>query len=451
MPAQYRTAAPARQAAVQAQALADQLASFLAPLLTWLDQTLDQRLVRTCFATVQAILAFRHPTCGLLLSELGAYLLSPAHAPAGTKRLSNLLRSPKWTSQIIARFLWQTAEARLAALEQAQEDALVVWDESVLEKPESLALEGLCAVRSSQAARLTRIKPGYYHPPAEHIFVPGMQWLALLLLGPAGPPTLATMRWWTRRGRFASDRRSQEEAVLEECHRRWAGRVLHLFDRGFAGQPWLDRLVSRQVRCVVRWPKRYHLLDGLGRERPAWQIMRGKRAWEQREVWDGRRRRWAVGGVLAAPVRHPAFPQPLWLVVSRLKGRKHPWYLLTNEPVQTATDAWRLVKAYGRRWQIEQTWRYSKSELAEESPRLWTWERRLKLLLLASLAYAFLLTLAEDRQQATRDWLFRQWCHRTGRRSREAALPLYRLRAALSRLWAAHPPHRPAWPLQNSG
>ena len=36
------------------------------------------------------------------------------------------------------------------------------------------------------------------------------------------------------------------------------------------------------------------------------------------------------------------------------------------------------VFAYGRRWQIECAWRYSKSELAMESPRAWTWERHEK-------------------------------------------------------------------------
>lgn len=46
----------------------------------------------------------------------------------------------------------------------ADKTALVIWDESVIEKPESIALEGLGPVRSSKAARLKRIKPGYFNP-----------------------------------------------------------------------------------------------------------------------------------------------------------------------------------------------------------------------------------------------------------------------------------------------
>ena len=74
------------------------------------------------------------------------------------------------------------------------------------------------------------------------------------------------------------------------------------------------------------------------------------------------------------------------------KGRK-PWYLLTNEPMATPDDAWRVVMAYARRWQVEMCYRSCKTDLAMESPRLWFWENRLKLLLMVSPAYALLLSL----------------------------------------------------------
>lgn len=68
--------------------------------------------------TVDAILCFRNRPNGLLLSELGGYLLDPEHATAGTKRLSNLLRSSKWSSSLSEDFLWQRATAQLDELEQ---------------------------------------------------------------------------------------------------------------------------------------------------------------------------------------------------------------------------------------------------------------------------------------------------------------------------------------------
>ena len=80
-------------------------------------------------------------------------------------------------------------------LAQKQQEALCIWDESVIEKPESIALEGLCAVRSSKAARLKRIKPGYFNPPGGRpVFVPGMNWVSLLVMGFQGPPVVTAMR-----------------------------------------------------------------------------------------------------------------------------------------------------------------------------------------------------------------------------------------------------------------
>jgi len=113
--------------------------------------------------------------------------------------------------------------------------------------------------------------------------------------------------------------------------------------------------------------------------------------------------------------------------------------LLTNEPVLSVDDAWRIVFAYARRWQVETTFRFSKTELAMESPRLWFWDNRLKLMLMVTLVYAFLLSLLHIPDDL-RDALLRTWSHRTGKRYRDASIPLYRFRSALSRLWAAYPP-----------
>ena len=120
---------------------------------------------------------------------------------------SSLLHSAKWTACLISRFLWKRASAQLSQWQQAGEQGLVIWDESSWEKPESLQLEDLGPTRSSKAARLTHIKPGYYSPPSGPIFVPGMQWLAVLLIGrlaQQGPPRLSAQRWWTNRGPHAS-------------------------------------------------------------------------------------------------------------------------------------------------------------------------------------------------------------------------------------------------------
>lgn len=133
--------------------------------------------------------------------------------------------------------------------------------------------------------------------------------------------------------------------------------------------------------------------------------------------------------MIALPIRLPDDDRPLFLVVSRPGYGRKPWYLITSEPVYTAEQA----------WQIEMSLRFTKSEMAFESPRLIRWEARLKFLLIASLAYAFLLSLLSNT-----DFLFAflsRYCHRTGKWSREISAPLYRLRLALSRLWLFVRPH----------
>jgi hypothetical protein len=432
-----------------------QLQQFVSPLLIGLDTLIDKRLVRTFLATLQVIIQFRNRSHGLLLSELGAYLMSADQAPAGTKRLSNLLRCAKWQYSLIEQFLWGQAQHKVAQLQAQGEETLALWDESVLEKSESIQVQGLCAVRSSRAAHLKRIKPGYFNPPGGRpIFVPGMHWLSVLLVGTSeksGPPVVAKMQWWTTRGEHASERRTHQEQLVGKCAKEWGQLLLHIFDRGFAGGPWLQLAYSYLIRFVLRWPRSYTLLDEDGIQKKAWQITRGKRNWQQRQVWDAKHRCYRATGVIAARVRHPLYPAPLWLVVSRPGKGREPWYLLTNEAVLTSVDAWRIVFAYARRWQIEMSFRYGKSELAMESPRLWKWENRLKLLLMATLVYAFLLSLLDPSQQLLRQWLLRWWCHRNGKRNREASVPLYRLRSALSRLWLAHPPPPLSFAGQNSG
>ena len=173
----------------QAQLVAKQLQIFLGPFEGWLDAQIDRRLVRTFSLALQAIVRLRHNRSGLLLRELGAHVLSPSQTPAGTKRLSNLLRSPRWSHALLTKFLGFRADQALDRLRVQGKTALAIWDESVLDKSESIALEGLCPVRSSKAARLKRIKPGYCNPPGgPPLFVPGLHWLTVMVSGMQGPP-----------------------------------------------------------------------------------------------------------------------------------------------------------------------------------------------------------------------------------------------------------------------
>ena len=437
---------------VLAHALRSHVIQFLRPVAERLASQLDIRLVQTALDLVQVILTHRHRALGLLLTELGGYLLSPAQAAAGTKRISNLIHCPDWSADDLTGLLWQQATQRVQALSEAGEEVLLLWDGSVWEKPESQANADWCVVRSAKARRLSRRRKGLTIPhKGPPILVPGLHWEGVLVVGMDGSPTLAHLQWWTTRGEQATTQRAVNQALLERSAPAWGRRVRHVWDRGYCGSDWIQAALAANVRFVVRWKKGNQLLDTWGEERKASAIGRGKRSQSYRMLRDTRSKELIKVGLVAIPVTLLEHAQPLWLVIARLGAGREPWYLLTADPIDTLADAWALVLAYARRWQIELMWRYSKSELAMESPRVWEWDVRKKLLLLATLAYAFLLHLLHSSFDELRALVLRNWCHRTGKRYQEVAVPLYRLRSALSRLWQTAPPPGYHLPVLNSG
>src|SRR5258708_1799296 len=229
----------------------------------------------------------------------------------GTKRLSTLIHHQGWKAQQIEEFLLQQADSQIEDWEAQGQDGLLIWDGTVLEKPESLSAEGLCAVRSSKALRLTHVKKGYYRPPGAPIFVPGLHGIGLLLAGRKkhqGPPQLAALRWWTSRGALASHEKDENCQLLRLTSRLFGRRVVHVFDRGYCGAPWLGALYCFQVRFVQRFKHRNHLLTEQGEKMAAWKIARGKKGLAPRTVYDAVHRRNVEGSVLFFKVTHPDYP-----------------------------------------------------------------------------------------------------------------------------------------------
>ena len=189
----------------------------------------------------------------------------------------------------------------------------------------------------------------------------------------------------------------------------------------------LDNLgLRRPASFYPALEQNYHPVGSDGRKHEVWKISHGKRS------WDARRRCHPKTGGMALPVHLPEQDRQLFLVVPRPGYGRKPCYLITTQPISTAEQAWRISLAYARRWQIQMSLRFTKSEMAFESPRLTKCEARLKFLLIASLAYAFLLSLLPHTNFILN--LISRYCHRTGKWSRDLSAPLYRLRLAISRL-----------------
>ena len=133
---------------------------YLKPFLEKLHRTVDRRIVKTLLDLVLVILMHRHRNSGLVLSELGDHLLGGDRGPAGVKRIASLIHSGKWKSRLIVNYLWTRAEEKVKALRANQESVYVIWDESVLEKSESLCAERLCAALSRRHGQARRQRRG---------------------------------------------------------------------------------------------------------------------------------------------------------------------------------------------------------------------------------------------------------------------------------------------------
>lgn len=409
-------------------------AYYLDPLDQQLDIQIDRRLVRTFFDLFIAILLFRHRESGLLLSELGAYICGPDHAPAGTKRISNLLRSQKWCAGLVDHFLFERTKKRIDQITQAGKRALLLWDDSRLEKPESWFSEGLCSVFSSKAKRLIRMKPGFYNPPTSRVCVPGFKWSGVMLSALGEVPSVCQMSWWTTRGKFKEDPDNITFRLLKKIQAQ-LGRLTHVFDRGYANSKMLEYLFLFEQDFIIRWKKNHCLEHAQKGCKKTHLLARSFKAQTSRLVKDKERKKVKSVSVAWAAVKHPEYPdQQLFLVIARDKHNYNaPMYLLTSLPVTCAKQAWEVVYSYMHRWEVEQAFRFGKSELAMQSPRLWFWHNRLKLLGIVTLVYDFLLQFLRTYKNVTQI-IFKRWCHRTGERYRNASIPLYRLRLAIH--WA---------------
>lgn len=213
----------------ESQFWANELERYLTPYRERLDAYLDRRVVGNLTATVAAIVQMR---TDLTLTELGSAITDPEHAEAGTQRLNRALHHQGWDASLIEQVQWDQAERFRQQLAQQGELPLCIWDSSVLEKPESVKLEGLGAVRSSRVRRLARSRPGVFNRPGLPVSVRGFEWESVVLVGQSGRPQVASMRWWTREKGVAGQQRQVQEGLLRRIAQVWGRQVRHVFDRG---------------------------------------------------------------------------------------------------------------------------------------------------------------------------------------------------------------------------
>ena len=403
------------------------------PIRQALDAQIDKRLVSTFFDLFCIILMFRNRSMGLLLSELGGYVCGFKHAPAGTKRISNLLRSKKWSSELIDKQLFERSKERIEQICQQGKRPLMLWDDSRVEKHESWVCEGLCSVFSSKGQRLTRIRQGFFNPPVGRICVPGFQWTGVFLSHLGGVPSVCQMTWWTTRGKFKEDPDNIMYRLLRKIHQHITQTIVHVLDRGYANEKVLRYLFRFKQAFIIRWKQNHMLVHQEKGCKKTHLLARSFKGQVSKIVRDKARQKDKRISIDWVPVNHPEYPDnQLFLVIVRDKyNYNSPMYLITSLPITKPNHAWEVLFSYMHRWEAEQGFRFLKSELGLESPRLWFWDNRLKLMAIVSLVYDFLLSLMRN----WKDWVpifLQNWAHRTGKRYRDASIPLYRLRMAIA-------------------
>lgn len=121
-----------------------------------------------------------------------------------------------------------------------QEDTCAIWDES---------RTTLCSSFRESTSPEADQAGVLQSPKGKPIFVPGFHWFEVVITGFKGVACPAHFHWWTMRGETASKMRDKKGRVLKQRVKRWGSQVIHVWDRGFAGESWLLQAWKRV--CVL--------------------------------------------------------------------------------------------------------------------------------------------------------------------------------------------------------
>ncbi|AZQ60656.1 hypothetical protein EI427_07595 [Flammeovirga pectinis] len=404
---------------------------FLSSLLSSLHQTVDLRLVKTFQELFHCLLENRNSTKSLLLTELGTLLAGSTHGKAGVKRIGNLIRSKNWSTDLIADFFRNRSLDRIKMMEEKNIRPLLIWDGSVLEKHESTYLEGLSAVISSKAKRLTRIKPGYYNSPVKgFINVPGFKVEGVVLTALNERASLFEFNIYSRVGVFKEWLSNFIWNGFKTIRNQSKKAVLHVFDRGYANCTLLEFAQEFDQQFLVRWIGKRFLIDEKGK-RLTYNITKGMKNKSFKFTYDKERNKYTRRLISWKKVQHPEMGDQMYtlIVVREYKRAGSPIYILTNLDIDTKKTAWEMLFSYMKRWEVEEMFRCCKAEIGLQSIRVQGWENRLKLFYIALLIYEFLMEIIQKRRHYV-ERLINIYTPIFG--SKKSKSPFYRLRKAFS-------------------
>jgi hypothetical protein len=305
----------------------------------------------------------------ILLSEVARKLkaLKPITFHALHKGLCRNLKSKRWSALPVEQGYLKKVAKHLAA------NTFVAVDLGDITKPRARKMPGLRTVRDGSTKTL---KKGWWLVEIEAIFGKGNHlplWLELFSV--------------SRKG-YKSQRFLIQQAI--------ATLVQHLgllgtwlFDRGFDNWEFFAFLRGLKLKFLIRVNSNRTVNIPDGRSTSMGKLA-GSLPAQARFVWG--RKRQGCGYVIEvawAEFSIPQNDQKLWLLVARGFGR-HPMLLVTNRPVDQELCAVKLVRAYLKRWGVEEAGRLVKQVFDLENLRVLSWAGLVKLVWLAMWAYGLL-------------------------------------------------------------
>ena len=199
------------------------------------------------------------------------------------------------------------------------------------------------------------------------------------------------LHWWTvLKSELAGQRTASEHALLEQLHE-WLApegvRVEILADRGFGDQKLYELLLGFGWNFTIRFRGLIAVESAEGETKSA-------------SEWvppTGRARM-----LRGAKVTQDRFAVPA-VVVVHARGMKDPWCLATSHADLSASQ---VVKRYGRRFSIEETFRDTKDihfGMGLRATHIRRPDRRDRMLLLVAIAHALLTLLGAASEEAGLD------------------------------------------------
>lgn len=285
---------------------------------------------------------------------------------AAEKRLSRHLASEHWDASPVAAELLRRSAARVT------DDTLIVADTTDLAKYYAKHLEGLGRVHDGSDPE-GRTAPGYCLFEA---YVRVGQWQQF-------PLTIEPLK--TYAGAPTSENAEFLQHMLA-VHRATGGRGTWVLDRGFDRRKLFGPLVARGVAFVVRQRGDRNVRTTDGRTRTVEALVA--------EQTCPRPRRWPKGGVtVTLEVTLPEVgPDPFLLVVGwAVPKSERPLVLLVSPAARRATRTGRwYVRAYRKRWGVEDATRGLKQRFALEQFLVRSWMSIRRLLWLVAWAFWWL-------------------------------------------------------------